>query len=314
MDAIKLSAKGFKNVVALMGVALSIEQIDILKRLKVPVILMLDNDNAGEDATVKDGENLVNSGIDTRVVRLSGAKDPDEYLEKFGIEAMQNNIENAIKYIDFKIEYLKKNKNLNNVEDIVTYVKEVIGSLNNQDDLTKELILSKISKDYAIDVDILKKNIKEEPKETKVVKKNVEEIKLSKYQKASHKVLYYMLMDEKYINLYKNTLGYFKERNERILASEIVYYKNSVGNINIADFTTYLMNKEEEYRFLEIILSENGNTSINDEEFDTCVKVILDLYKKDEILKIKELIASELDQTKKEDLIKKFTELKRKCE
>lgn len=81
MDAIKLSAKGFKNVVALMGVALSIEQIDILKRLKVPVILMLDNDNAGEDATVKDGENLVNSGIDTRVVRLSGAKDPDEYLE-----------------------------------------------------------------------------------------------------------------------------------------------------------------------------------------------------------------------------------------
>ena len=93
-----------------MGVALSIEQIDILKRLKVPVILMLDNDNAGEDATVKDGENLVNSGIDTRVVRLSGAKDPDEYLEKFGIEAMQNNIENAIKYIDFKIEYLKKNK------------------------------------------------------------------------------------------------------------------------------------------------------------------------------------------------------------
>ena len=314
MDAIKLSAKGFKNVVALMGVALSIEQIDILKRLKVPVILMLDNDNAGEDATVKDGENLVNSGIDTRVVRLSGAKDPDEYLEKFGIEAMQNNIENAIKYIDFKIEYLKKNKNLNNVEDIVTYVKEVIGSLNNQDDLTKELILSKISKDYAIDIDILKKNIKEEPKETKVVKKNVEEIKLSKYQKASHKVLYYMLMDEKYINLYKNTLGYFKERNERILASEIVYYKNSVGNINIADFTTYLMNKEEEYRFLEIILSENGNTSINDEEFDTCVKVILDLYKKDEILKIKELIASELDQTKKEDLIKKFTELKRKCE
>lgn len=48
-----MSAKGFKNVVALMGVALSNEQIDILKRLKVPVILMLDNDNAGEDATIK---------------------------------------------------------------------------------------------------------------------------------------------------------------------------------------------------------------------------------------------------------------------
>ena len=45
-----MSAKGFKNVVALMGVALSNEQIDILKRLKVPVVLMLDNDNAGLEA------------------------------------------------------------------------------------------------------------------------------------------------------------------------------------------------------------------------------------------------------------------------
>ncbi len=79
MDAIKMSAKGFKNVVALMGVALSNEQIDILKRLKVPVVLMLDNDNAGLEATVKNGEILINSGIDTSVVRLSGAKDPDEY-------------------------------------------------------------------------------------------------------------------------------------------------------------------------------------------------------------------------------------------
>ena len=74
------------------------------------------------------------------------------------------------------------------------------------------------------------------------------------------------------------------------------------------------MDKEEEYKFLEIILSENGNTSISDEEFESCVKVILDIYKKDEILKIKELISSELDQTKKEELIKKFTDLKRKCE
>ncbi len=43
------------------------------------------------------------------------------------------------------------------MEDMITYVKEVINSLNNQDDLTKELIISKISKDYQIDVDVLKK-------------------------------------------------------------------------------------------------------------------------------------------------------------
>lgn len=316
MDAIKMSAKGFKNVVALMGVALSNEQIDILKRLKVPVILMLDNDNAGEEATIKNGESLINSGVDTKVVRLSGAKDPDEYLEKFGIDAMQNNIDKAIKYIDFKIEYLKKDKDLSNMEDLITYVKEVINSINGEDDLTKEIILSKISKDYAIDIDILKSNLKTEVKKD-VKKEEVVEVrdkKLTKYQKASHKVLYYMLMDSKYINLYKNTLGYFKERIERVLASEIVYYESNNGNIDVADFTTTIMGSEDEYEFLQIILSENGNTSVSDEEFNSCVKAILDIYKKDEIIKVKGLIASELDQTKKEELVKKLIDLKRKCE
>ena len=316
MDAIKMSAKGFKNVVALMGVALSYEQIDILKRLKVSVILMLDNDNAGEEATIKNGESLINSGVDTKVVRLSGAKDPDEYLEKFGIDAMQNNIDKAIKYIDFKIECLKKDKDLSNMEDLITYVKEVINSINSEDNLTKEIILSKISKDYAIDIDILKSNLKTEVKKD-VKKEEVVEVrdkKLTKYQKASHKVLYYMLMDSKYINLYKNTLGYFKERIERVLASEIVYYESNNGNIDVADFTTTIMESEDEYEFLQIILSENGNTSVSDEEFNSCVKAILDIYKKDEIIKVKGLIASELDQTKKEELVKKLIDLKRKCE
>lgn len=316
MDAIKMSAKGFKNVVALMGVALSNEQINILKRLKVPVILMLDNDNAGEDATIKNGESLINSGVDTKVVRLSGAKDPDEYLEKFGIDAMQNNIDKAIKYIDFKIECLKKDKDLSNMEDLITYVKEVINSINGEDDLTKEIILSKISKDYAIDIDILKSNLKTEVKKDakKEETQEVRDKKLTKYQKASHKVLYYMLMDSKYINLYKNTLGYFKERIERVLASEIVYYESNNGNIDVADFTTTIMGSEDEYEFLQIILSENGNTSVSDEEFNSCVKAILDIYKKDEIIKVKGLIASELDQTKKEELVKKLIDLKRKCE
>lgn len=316
MDAIKMSAKGFKNVVALMGVALSNEQIDILKRLKVPVMLMLDNDNAGEEATIKNGESLINSGVDTKVVRLSGAKDPDEYLEKFGIDAMQNNIDKAIKYIDFKIEFLKKDKDLSNMEDLITYVKEVINSINGEDDLTKEIILSKISKDYAIDIDILKSNLKTEVKKDakKEETQEVRDKKLTKYQKASHKVLYYMLMDSKYINLYKNTLGYFKERIERVLASEIVYYESNNGNIDVADFTTTIMGSEDEYEFLQIILSENGNTSVSDEEFNSCVKAILDIYKKDEIIKVKGLIASELDQTKKEELVKKLIDLKRKCE
>lgn len=309
MDAIKLSSKGFKNVLALQGVALSEEQIKTIKRLNVEVILMLDNDTAGLDATIKNGSVLKNHGIDVRVVRLSGAKDPDEYLEKYSISDMQNNIDKAIKYIDFKIEYLKSGKNLSNMEDLITYVKEVISSINSEDDLTKEIILSKISNDYKIDVDVLKSNIKS-PK--KIVEKSNEiVVKTSKYYKASHKVLYYMLMDKKYINMYKNTLGFLKERMERILASEIIHYAKEKDNIVVADFLTSLINEEEEYQFLQIVLSENGNTILSEEEFISCVKAIKDIIKKDEIKKVKEEITKELDQSKKEKLIEKLISLKK---
>ncbi len=312
MDAIKLSSKGFKNVVALMGVALSNEQIDILKRLKATVILMLDNDKAGLDATLKNGEVLNKVGIDTKIVRLTEAKDPDEYLEKYGVQAMEKNIAGAIKYIDFKIELLKENKNLNNLDDLIIYIKEVLCSINSEDNLTKEIVLSKISNDYKIDIDVLKKSLGSALKEEKKQKSKEKPIKISKYHKASHKVLFYMLADKKYISMYKNTLGFFKERMERVLASEIEYYAKVVENINIADFTTNVLKKEDEYELLQIILSENGNTSISDEEFTSCVKAILNIYKKEKIEKIKEEISKEFDQSKKEQLIEKLIDLKRK--
>ena len=170
-------------------------------------------------------------------------------------------------------------------------------------------LLSDIN-DYKIKI---KKGLGNTPK----VKSEVVQVikpKISKYHKASHKVLYYMLVDTKYISMYKNTLGYFKERMERVLASEIEYYAENMNGINVADFTTYMLEKEDEYEFLQIILSENGNTSISDDEFTSCVKAILNIYKKEEIEKVKIQIALELDQSNKEKLLGKLIDLKRKCE
>lgn len=310
MDAIKMSAKGFKNVIALMGVFLSKTQINIIKRLNCKVILMLDNDSAGLDSTLKNGTLLNNEKIDTYVVRLSKAKDPDEYLEKFGIEAMENNIKHALKFMDFKLETLKQNRNLNNPYEVIEYVKDVLSAINDEDDLTKELFISKISSDYDIDIDILKKGLnKNDEKKVEHKKTNVPKTKLSKYQKASHRILYYMINDEKYINMYKTNLGYFKEKIERMLASEIIFYSNS-NKINMADFATYLMSNKELYDFFQIIISESIH-NINDEEFNSCINAILNIYKKEEINNLNEQIKMEMDINKKLELMQKLVDIKK---
>lgn len=313
MDAITLSAKGIKNVVALMGVAMSQVQIDTLKKLNVPIILMLDNDAAGLDATLKNGELLRKAGIDTRVVRLSGAKDPDEYIRAKGVDALKDNIKHAISFLDFLLEYLKQDLDLNNITDLKKYINSIISHINYEDDLTKQLIISKISKDYLIDEQILIGELNINPKKEVVKKEEKREVipKVSKYHKAVSKILYMMMLDNKYITIYKNKLGYFKEKIERVVASEIVYYNSEHGNINIADFITYITNNEELSDYVSNIISENKNTSDSVSEFNDCVDAVLKILKKDEMDELVEKIKKELDMNKKMELMTRLTEIKK---
>ena len=272
-----------------MGVALSKEQINILKKLRVPVILMLDNDSAGLDATVKLGQLLIDSGIDTQVVRLSGAKDPDEYIRTLGLDALKDNINHAKKYLDFKLEYLKNNKNLDNIEELIEYVKLVLDSLKNQDEFEKEVVLSKISNDYNIDINLLKKKINS----TKIVEKELKKeikVKKNRYDIAASKILYAMMNDNKYITIYSNRLGYFKDKIDRIIASEIVYYNKEHKNINIADFVSFIMTNEEIYDKVLTIINQNESFEVSDKEFNDCIDMLLELQKKEEINVLKEQI------------------------
>ena len=313
MDAITLSSKGIKNVVALMGVALSEVQIDTLKKLKVPIILMLDNDAAGLDATVKNGELLRKAGVDTKVVRLSDAKDPDEYIRAKGVDALRDNIKHALSFLDFLLEYLKQNLDLNNITDLKKYINSVISHINYEDDLTKQLIISKISKEYQIDEQILIGEINLTPQKKIVKKEETKEIKpkISKYHKAVSKILYMMMLDNKYITIYKNKLGYFKEKIERVVASEIVYYNREHGSINIADFITYITSNEELSNYVSNIISENKNTIDSVSEFNDCIDAVLKILKEDEIKELRDKIVKELDVDKKVELMNKLMDLKK---
>ena len=105
---------------------------------------------------------------------------------------------------EFKLNYLKKDKNLTNTDDLVKYIKVVIEDLKkSNDDLLKEVTLKKLSTEYNLSYDILKKQLEET--EVKVEKQEiVEEIKLKKssYTEAINNILYYMMNDSMYIKMY----------------------------------------------------------------------------------------------------------------
>lgn len=318
MDAIRLYSEGFKNVVATGGTSLTKEQIELLKKLKVKIILCLDSDNPGLEATYRVGEELTKNNLEVYVIRLADAKDPDEYIKKFGKEAFQNNLKSLTKYFDFKILYLKNNKDLNNSVDLAKYINEVLTVLKNeQDDILKELTLQKLSKDYGIDLKVLKDKLGEITKPLKIVnmvKPKEEALKKDKYHQACEKMLFYMMNDRIYIKMYQKQLGFIPFSNYRNIANEILYFYDLNKVINMADFISFVSNKDGIYKTVLSIISENDDTNMLEVEMELFIKIIKEYIKKEQINKLKESLKNELDINKKVIIATKIAELKKEVE
>jgi len=314
MDAISLSSSGINNVVALMGVVISDYQIEALKRLNSKIILMLDNDNAGLLATKKVGDALYEAGLDTHVVRLSGAKDPDEYIRKYGKEKLQDAIKHSTKYIDFKIESLKDNTDLNTIEGLTGYIKTVIASLNNANEIDREVTISKICKDYNIDPEIIKKELKPVESKQKTAPPIVKpKARKSRYILAVYELLYAMLLNKDYFRIYLNELGYLLNKEERELASMIGGYIKKYNTINEADFISYVESNEKLSEILSDIIATNQKENVTEKEFYDILNTVSICINEEEIKKLKEEIKKESDINRQVELMDKLAKLKKGC-
>ena len=104
MDAISLYQRGINNVVASLGTALTIEQAMLLRKYSEQVIFSYDSDGAGQNAIMRGIEVLEKQNCDARVLQMEGAKDPDEYIIKYGSGRFKLLVDNAISLVEFKIK------------------------------------------------------------------------------------------------------------------------------------------------------------------------------------------------------------------
>lgn len=301
MDAIRVYASGVKNVIASMGTALTINHIKLLKKLNSKVILVMDNDSAGEKSTLLNGEELLKNGIDVGVVRLNGEKDPDGYILKYGVDAFKDAIGSDISFFDFKLRYYKKDKDLGKADELALYINTVIDELNKSDDeILKSVTINNLSKEYNIDKRVLEGKLIR--KDYKIPENSFKKVKpkLNKYCKASEAILYLMMNDPKYIRKYKMDLNYIPMEKYKLIANDILAFKEINGEFNLADFMTYVEEfdyKDEIYRILN-----DYQDKIVPEEFDNYVKIVNDWIKEKRIDKLKDELKSETDINKKFEL------------
>lgn len=147
MDAIALHAAGFTNAVASLGTAFTEEQGTLLRRSASRVLLNFDSDEAGQRAARLALSIADRTGLDVAVVRVEGAKDPDELLrEPGGKDRYLVALDHAISVGDFLLDAAVAGRDMNSVRDRRSFVQEMMESIDDmQDSLLRTQLLTQIA-------------------------------------------------------------------------------------------------------------------------------------------------------------------------
>ena len=181
MDAIALHQYGFDCAVASLGTALTEDGANLLSRYTDQVVLIYDGDEAGQNATQRAIPILEKAGLQVKVLKMRDAKDPDEYLKKFGADRFRILLEESANRVEYQLNAILKKYDLRDDEQKVQYLQEsagLIGSLSSA--VQREVYGGRVAEAAGISEDAMKLEVNRALKRrTYQEKKKQEKIDLS---------------------------------------------------------------------------------------------------------------------------------------
>ncbi len=322
MDAISLHQRGIHNVVASLGTALTEAQGRILRKYAGQVIISYDSDSAGQAATLRGLEILKNLGCDVRILQMEGAKDPDEYVIKYGSGGFNLLVDNAISLVEFKIKVLRKNFNLDNTNDKIKFLQEIAKILINvESQIELEIYIDNLSREYKISKEAVYAEINKmryENKKTESIPEKKVKANIIKKQnmpeesiiRRENVVLYLLLNSDKpKLEKIKENISLedFKYDINKQILSEIYKYIDEGKDItNILDS----FKEEETINHITKIMADDYEIT----DIDKCIEDVINSYNKDRLITKRNEILEKLDRkdsTKEEmaDLEKELSEI-----
>ena len=306
MDCISLHQRGINNAVASLGTALTEAQGRLLRRYGEKIIIGYDSDSAGQNATMRGLEILNNLGCDIRILQMEGAKDPDEYVIKYGSGRFKLLVDRAISLVEFKIKNLKKNMNLENTNDKIKFLVEIANIISKLDNkMEQEVYIDKISNEYNITKEAIYSQINKlmysnsQGSKTLEIKRinrinidnRLKEKNVSETDIKREKMFIWLLINEpeKTYSIVKNIIEVEDvkvEKNKNIIKK--LYEEYEKGNININNLLNIFEQTDVDY--ITGIMSENLEIT----DIDKGIKDIILSFQKDKLLEKKSLILNKL--------------------
>ena len=306
MDAVSLHQRGIHNAVASLGTAMTEAQGRLLRKSSEQIVIGYDSDSAGQAATQRGLDILQSMGCDVRVLQIEGAKDPDEFVVKYGPERFQKQVEKAISLVEYKVKVITKNLDLENANDKIKFLKEIAKVLSRIDnDIEKEVYADKITKEYKISKEAIYAEINKlenaNSKGTKILERAKpklevkEENAINEQIDKREKLVIYLLInypEQSYNAIRKNIdINDFKStRNQSIVKK--LYEELEKGNSNINNVIDWF-EEEETINYLSWILAYDFEIT----EVDKCITDLINIYIKENMLKQRNEIIKQLERT-----------------
>lgn len=323
MDVISLHQRGITNVVAPLGTALTEQQGWLLRKNSEQIILSFDSDEAGLKAKLRALDILQNMGCDLRILQMEGAKDPDEYIIKYGNARFNNLVDKALSIIEFKVKILKKDLNLENTNDKIKFLNEIaklISNVNNT--IEREVYIEKIAKEYdiskeAIYAEVNKltyKNVKtekvlEKPKPVVTHIKREEKVISEAVKRRENTVIALLLMGD--LNIFEilrqniKVENFQDEVNKKI--AQKLYEEFEKGNSNINAIIDNL--EQDEQNQITMIMSEDYEIT----DIEKAIDDVVQAYEREKLntrkFEILDLLDKNLENDQKKELEKELSNI-----
>ena len=173
LDVISLHQAGFTNAVAGLGTALTEEQAHLLSHYAGEIFICYDSDEAGQKATRKAINILGKTTLKVRIIHMTGGKDPDEIIQKFGAEGFKRCLDSASNDVEFSLLSERSKYDISSPAGRSDYLKAaaaVLASLNSPVEL--DIYISRLSEEFSVNKDAVAAQVKIEREKRAKKQKN----------------------------------------------------------------------------------------------------------------------------------------------
>ena len=189
IDVVSLHQYGFDNAVASLGTSLTEEQAALITRYVEQVILLYDSDAAGQNATARAIPILEKAGLQVKVLQIKDAKDPDEFLKKFGPDRFRMLLEESSNRVEYQLNAIRRKYDLSIDDQKIRYVHEAADLICTLDSsIKREVYGGRVAESAGISLEAMKLEIgKAYKRRTNAEKKKQEKIDLEPMRKLQPK-------------------------------------------------------------------------------------------------------------------------------